>query len=138
MQKGNKNVSFFPTAIPLGETRPITIDTTATGKPDVPCKLFAKGPTSPYIEIPTKKTKEGYEAEFKPEQSGPNDVKVLLAEKEVTKTPFVVNVVAEFDEKNVEIKGLESRKLYDWNVIFMADGEDGSLKEYVYNKHGSL
>ena len=125
------------TAIPLGESRPISIDTTATGKPDAPCRLFAKGPNSPYTEIPTKKTKEGYEALYTPKEPGPNAVKVELAEKEVSKTPFVVNVEAEFDEKKVEVKGLESRKFINYECDILANGEDAFLEQFVYNKHGS-
>lgn len=112
--------TFFSsfTAIPLGETRPISIVTTATGKPDAPCRIFAKGPTSPYIEIPTKKTRDGYEAQYTPDEPGPNAVKVEFAEKEVSKTPFIVNVETEIDETKVQLKGLESRKCLSWNVIF--------------------
>ena len=97
-------------AILLGESRPIIVDTASTGKPELPCKVLAKGPTGPYVELPTKKVPEGYECVYKPDQSGPNSVKVEYAEQEVPKSPYHVQVDEKVDESNVEIKGLESRK----------------------------
>ena len=121
---------FSFTAIPLGETRPISIDTTTCGKPNEPCKLFAKGPTSPYIEIPTKKTPKGYEAEYTPTEAGPNAVKLEYAEREYSKTPFVVNVETDIDEKKVLVQGLDARKFVNGNVIILAYSEIYLLKQF--------
>ena len=98
-------------AIKLGETRPIMVDTTSCGKPDAPCKVFAKGPHSPYEQLPTKKTKDGFECDYTPKESGPSSVKVEYSGKELPKSPYVVNVESDVDISKVAIKGLESRKL---------------------------
>ena len=136
--KHSKTSSLFSfTAIPLGETRPISIDTTTCGKPDEPCKLFAKGPTSPYIEIPTKKTPKGYEAQYTPTEAGPNAVKLEYAEREYSKTPFMVDVETDIDELKVLVQGLEARKFINRNVIILAYSEIFIMRQFVYNKHGN-
>lgn len=101
----------------LGETRPISIITAPTGKPELPCKVLAKGPSTPYQELPTKKTKDGVDCEYTPTESGNNYVKVIFADKEVPKSPFHVDVQSPFDITKVEIKGLEKRKL-----VLMGEG----------------
>lgn len=103
----------------VGEARPISIITLPTGKPDLPCRVLAKGPRTQYKEIPTKKTKDGYECTYTPTESGNNSVKVEYGGKEVPKSPFEVDVQAPVDITKVEIKGLEKRKLtyrlmYHW------------------------
>jgi hypothetical protein len=95
----------------LGETRPISIVTAQTGRPDLPCKVLAKGPINPYQELPTKKTKDGLECEFTPTESGDSYVKVIYGEKEVPKSPYYVDVQSPVDITKVQIKGLEKRKL---------------------------
>ncbi|XP_053377764.1 filamin-A-like isoform X5 [Mercenaria mercenaria] len=93
--------------IMMGETRPISIITAPTGKPDLPCKVLAKGPRTPYKELPTKKTKDGYECAYTPTESGNNSVKVIYADKEVPKSPYHVDVQSPVDITKVQIKGLE-------------------------------
>lgn len=83
-----------------------------------------------------QKTPTGYEAQYKPEEPGPNAVKVEFAEKEVSKTPFIVNVEAQVDESKVEVQGLESRKFIDRNVIILAYSANVLMKQFVDNKHG--
>ncbi|XP_052286873.1 filamin-A-like isoform X5 [Dreissena polymorpha] len=94
--------------IKLGETRPITIVTKPTGKPDLPCQVFAKGPTTPYKELPLKKVPDGYECVYTPQEGGDNYVKVEFAGKEVPKSPYHVQVESPVDVTKVEIKGLET------------------------------
>lgn len=109
----NKNMDsfvFFHSAIKLGETRPISIVTAPTGKPDLPCRVYAKGPTSPYQELPTKKVPGGYECLYTPKEGGNSSVKVEFAGKEVPKSPYHVSVEADVDVSKVQLKGLESRK----------------------------
>ncbi|XP_052780237.1 filamin-A-like isoform X2 [Mya arenaria] len=101
-------VKGLDTPIKLGDTRPITVVTAQTGKPDLPCRVLAKGPTTPYTELPTKKVPEGYECLYTPEEGGNNNVKVEYAGKEVPKSPYHVQVETPIDESKVEIKGLES------------------------------
>lgn len=95
----------------MGETRPISIVSAPTGKPDLPCKVLAKGPSTPYKELPTKKTPDGYECAYTPTESGNNSIKVIYAEKEVPKSPFHVDVQSPVDISKVQLKGLEKRKL---------------------------
>lgn len=95
----------------LGDTRPISVITSATGRPDLPCKVLAKGPTTPYKELPTKKTNDGYECEYKPIESGQNFVRVEYNGKEVPKSPYYVAVESPVDITKVQIKGLEKCKL---------------------------
>lgn len=108
----NNSISFLlNSAIKLGETRPISVVTAPTGKPDLPCRVLAKGPTGPYQELPTKKVPGGYQCLYSPKEPGNNSVKVEFAGKEVPNSPYHVNVQSDVDVTKVQIKGLESRKL---------------------------
>ena len=94
-------------AVTVGEKRPITI---TTGKPDAPCKVTATNPKGRPEELPTTKTKDGYQTTFAPLEVGPYKVKVEYAGKEIPKSPFSVPVEPKMDLDKVEVKGLETRK----------------------------
>jgi len=107
----------------------------------LPCRVFAKGPTNAYQELPTKKVPGGYQCLYAPKECGNNTVKVEFAGKEVPNSPYHVSVVPDkdapveaqkvqpveaqkakpveapkaqpIDVSKVQIRGLESRKL-DW------------------------
>lgn len=101
---------FVQPAIQLGEVRPITVNTLATGKPDAPCSVIAKGPNTPFEALPTKGNVEGYICSFTPKEVGPSHVKVVFAEQEVPNSPFSVNVESGVDVTKVQVNGLERRK----------------------------
>ena len=79
-------------AIPLGQTRKISIITKDTGKPDSPCKVTVISPKGQTLELPTSQSPDGYEANFTPKEPGQYTVKVEFASKEVPKSPFTVTV----------------------------------------------
>ena len=83
---------FFLTAIPLGQTRKISIITKDTGKPDLPCKVTVISPKGQASELPTAQSPDGYETNFTPKEPGQYTVKVECADKEVPKSPFTVTV----------------------------------------------
>ncbi|KAL4226921.1 hypothetical protein ACF0H5_014899 [Mactra antiquata] len=93
--------------IMLGETRPISIITSATGRPDLPCKVLAKGPTTGFVELPTTKSQDGYECSYKPIESGQNFALIEYDGKEVPQNPYYVMVESTVDIAKVQIKGLE-------------------------------
>ena len=95
-------------AVTVGEKRPIDIK---TGKPDAPCKVTSTNPKGRPEDLPTTKTKDGYQAIFAPLEVGPYKVKVEYAGKEIPKSPFSVPVEPKTDLNKVEVKGLETRKL---------------------------
>lgn len=103
---------LFITAIEVGETRPIEINTASTGKQEAPCKVTAVGPKGDTADLPTKKTPEGYETTYAPLEVGPHKIKVDFAGKEVPKSPYPVDVVPKGKEKPVTVKGLETRKFH--------------------------
>ena len=104
-------IIFLTTAIKVGETRPITVDTQSAGKPDAPCKITATNPKGKPVDLPMKKTPAGFETMFAPLEPGPHLVKVEFAGQEVPKSPFEVPVEPTRTElKGVEVKGLETRK----------------------------
>ena len=100
-------------AVTVGEKRPIDIK---TDKPDAPCKVTATNPKGKPEDLPTKKTKDGYQATFAPLEVGPYKVKVEYAGKEIPKSPFNVPVEPKIDMNKIEVKGLETRK-FDKNIL---------------------
>ena len=97
-------------AIEVGEPRPISINTSSTGKPDAPCKVLVKTPQGQMGELPTQKTPEGYGTTFAPLEPGPHVVSVQFDNQEVPKSPFPVNVEPKANVSAVTVKGLETRK----------------------------
>ena len=96
----------------MGEARPISIITKSTGIPDAPCKVTAISPKGLSTDCPTTKTKDGYETVFSPREKGPHRVKVELDKQQVPKSPYEVSVEPVVDLSKVDIKGLETRKLF--------------------------
>jgi len=81
-----------------------------TSKPEAP-KLTATNPKGKTSDLPTKKTKDGFEAIFAPLEEGPFKIKVEQpAGKEVPGSPFGVEVQPKTDTSKVTVKGLETRK----------------------------
>jgi hypothetical protein len=61
--------------------------------------------------LPTQKTKDGYEATFAPLETGPHLIRVDFDNKELPKSPYPANVELACDISKVDIKGLEKREL---------------------------
>ena len=94
----------------MDEVRPITVDTTAAGRPDAPCQITASNPRGEIIELPTQQIPEGFQTMFAPLEPGPHLVNVNFAGKEVPKSPFAVTVEPKVDVGAVDVLGLETRK----------------------------
>lgn len=106
---------MFNVAIPLGETRQISIITKDAGKADLPCKVIVTTPKGQTEEIPTEKSPEGYTSDFTPKEPGEHKVKVEYASKEVPKSPFTVAVeVSEIQPKKAGKPTEAARK---WSII---------------------
>ena len=94
---------FFLTAIPLGETRKVSIITKDCGKPDLPCKVTAIAPSGQTAEVPTESSPDGYTCNFTPNEPGDYKVKVEYASKELPKSPYKVVVeVAEIKPEKIK------------------------------------
>lgn len=101
---------FCFTAVEPNEKRQISILTKATKAPNAPCKVVATNPNGKLMDLPTKKTKDGFEATFAPLETGPHSIRIDFDNKQVPKSPFAVNVEPGCDLSKVEIKGLEKRE----------------------------
>ena len=120
-------MKLFPTAIQVGETRPITIVTTSMPKKDAPCKVTVTSPKNKTVELPVKKAPEGYTTSLTPSETGPHKVAVTYDKQPVPDSPFPVEVVpkgaavpdAHLPKGDVIVKGLETRKFY--KVIIVVD-----------------
>lgn len=111
---------FYSPAIEVGETRPVEIDTSSTGKPDAPCRVSVTNPKGQTAELPTKPTPSGYETLFAPLEQGPHLVKVDFANQPVPDSPFSVDVMPAPDVSAVTVAGLETRKFgAAWNRCIM-------------------
>ena len=63
------------------------------------------------MNLPTKKTPQGFETTFAPLEPGPHKVRVEFAGSDVPKSPFTVPVEPSRAElKGVEVTGLDTRK----------------------------
>ena len=98
---------MFP-AVELGEHRPVTIDTSGTGKPGAPCKVTVTAPSGKKDTLLLNKTPVGQETVFTPSEVGPHKVSVEFANLEVPGSPFSVTV--EKIESKTTVTGLETRK----------------------------
>lgn len=67
-------------------------------------------PAGKPTDLPTQKTKDGYEATFAPVETGPHLIKVDFDNKELPKSPYKANVEQVCDVSKVDIKGLEKRE----------------------------
>jgi hypothetical protein len=100
-------------AIPLGETRKITIITTSEKKKDLPCKVTVTTPKNKTVELTPKKAPDGYTCDFKPLESGPHKVTITYNNKPVPGSPFDVEVTTGGKTlPGIQVKGLETRKFY--------------------------
>lgn len=87
-------------------------------KKDAPCKVTVTTPKRKTVELPMKKTPEGYTTTWTPTDQGPHKVDVNFDSKPVPNSPFDVEVVpkgtksAKKEEPTAEItvKGLDTRK----------------------------
>ena len=102
---------FQSSAIPLGETRKITIITKETGRVNAVCKVIVTTPKGDTESLPVELQSEGYDCLFTPTMPGKHKVKIEYAGKEVPNSPFTVNVET-IDVSKVLVKGLETRKLF--------------------------
>lgn len=108
-------------AIMVGEKRKISINTTPTGKKDIPCRVHVTNPKGATTELFTSKTPEGEETYFTPTDLGDHKVKVEAAGQEVPGSEFPVKVVK--FEQRIDVEGLDTRKcmlLYDFVALSKA------------------
>lgn len=104
----NKSVSL---AIPLGDTRQISIITTQEKKKDLTCKVVVTTTSKKVVQLTVKKVSDGYMTDFKPTEEGPHQVEVTYDNKPAPGSPFSVQVTGKGKPiPKVEVKGLESRK----------------------------
>lgn len=101
----NQSVSV---AIPIGETRVISIITTQEKKKDLLCKVVVTTPSKKFVPLTSKKVSDGYTCDFKPTEEGPHSVEVTYDNRPAQGSPFDVQVIGK--GPRVEVKGLESRK----------------------------
>ena len=98
-------------------------------KKDSPCKVTVTSPKKKTVELPVKKSPEGYTTSLTPSETGPHKVEVTYDKKPVPDSPFPVEVVpkgaavpaAELPKGDVIVKGLEARKfekLFDKTAWF--------------------
>lgn len=104
----------------MGETRPVTIDTSSTGKPDAPCRVSVTNPQGKTAELPAKTSPEGYETLFAPLEPGPHKVNVEFAGQPVPDSPFSVDVMPAAEAGAVIVAGLETRKLVHHGTKYIA------------------
>ena len=88
-----KNLTCCFSAVEVGEIRPVKIDTAECGMVDAPCQVTSTNPAGQVRELPLQATPRGYEAQFAPQETGPHQVAVKYAGKEVPKSPFQVQAV---------------------------------------------
>ncbi|KAL3851735.1 hypothetical protein ACJMK2_015452 [Sinanodonta woodiana] len=98
-------VTGLETPIKLGETRPIQINTSSSGKKDAPCRVMVTSPKGQTVELPSKPYKDGYNTEFAPVEAGPHKVNVNYGGQDLPKSPFPVNVIAEVAAEKVKVYG---------------------------------
>ena len=86
-------------------------------KKDSPCKVTVTSPKNKTVELPVKKSPEGYTTSLTPTETGPHKVEVTYDKKPVPDSPFPVEVVpkgavpaADLPKGDVIVKGLETRK----------------------------
>lgn len=101
---------FCTPAIEVGETRPISIDTSSTGRPDAPCRVSVTNPKGQTMELPLSQKPDGYDTLFAPLEPGPHKVNVEFAGQPVPDSPFKVDVKPAPEVGAVQVLGLESRK----------------------------
>ena len=102
---------YLNLAIPLGETRKITIITKETGRVNALCKVTVTTPKGDTESLPVEPQTEGYDCLFTPTMPGKHKVKIEYAGKDVPNSPFTINVET-IDVSKVLVKGLETRKFY--------------------------
>lgn len=115
---------IYTTAIEVGELRPISIITSSMPKKDAPCKVSCTNPKGKTIELPIKKSPEGYTTTWTPKEQGPHKVAIDFDKKPVPNSPFPVEVVpkgskAPSKEKptgEITVKGLDTRKQININL----------------------
>lgn len=96
----------------VDEERPVLILTAPSGFEDAPTQVTMTTPDGRGMFLPMKRVPGGYEALFKPAQTGPHQVHVEIAGREIPKSPVAVNVESKLDSKKIQVKGLETRKLF--------------------------
>ena len=102
----NQSVS---TAIPLGETRLVSIITTQEKKRDLTCKVVVTTASRKFVQLTVKKVSDGYTCDFKPTEEGLHSVEVTYDNKPAQGSPFNVQVTGK--GPRVTVTGLDSRKL---------------------------
>lgn len=115
-------------AIEVGEMRPIDIITKSMPKKDAPCKVTCTSPMGKTVELPLKKSPEGYTTSLTPTEPGPHKVTVDFDKKPVPQSPFSVEVVPKGGKSKrpgkdqpdgaITVKGLDSRKFPGKEVAY--------------------
>ena len=108
-QKKTLHIVTKFSAIPLGETRKISIITKESGRVDAACKVTVTPPKGDTYDVPVELKTEGYDCLFTPKVPGQHKVKIEYAAKDVPNSPFTVHVET-IDVSKVLVKGLETRK----------------------------
>ena len=72
--------------------------------------MFAINPKGKTSELPIAKTATAFETTYKPTEMGTHKVKVEYMDKEITGSPFSVDVLKPVDVSKVKVKGLDTRK----------------------------
>ena len=97
------------TAIPLGETRPISIVTSPTPRTKGLCKVTVTTPGNDVMDLPVKESSDGFTVKFTPTDAGTHVVEVTYNSKPVSTSPFSVNVEPKKQMPEIEVMGLEKR-----------------------------
>ena len=84
-------------------------------KKDVPCKASVTNPKGKTVELPLKKSPEGFTTTWKPDEKGPHKVAIDYDGKPVPKSPFPVEVVPKGAKPKtvITVKGLDTRKYHN-------------------------
>lgn len=94
------------------EKRKISVIPHNARNPNAPCQVLILTPSGKSLEMPLKKTRNGFETFFGPTELGTHLVHVSYDNQEVPGSPAPVDVQAVVDLNKIEVKGLEKRRFF--------------------------
>lgn len=121
--KFNNSFDLFLTAIRTNEKRKISV-IPQDKNPNAPCKVVVLCPSGKPVDLPLRRTRDGYETQFGPSELGGHLVHVSYNNQELPQSPFPVDTQAVVDLNKVEIRGLEKRK---WSYEILTEKYQFSL-----------